>query len=151
MTWLQRISFPKDRPSSIQSSPSNPAQLSDAEATGWFSAPIDPDALAQAPHPWSRQLNEHPWPVDVDNVDELVAKASPALHHAAREAMQRTRSNAILQTRNDLVDHLATDLAKRGARSPLTDAERYGQDPAARLASGDGAPPWLRRSTRWAV
>jgi hypothetical protein len=92
------------------------AGISD-EDTGWFWCSIDAQAFEAEPGVMLRWLGD-PWPVEVAgvDVDELVAinrrDGHQAMLVAAAAVVQRTRATALAAVRSELLDSLASDLAK---------------------------------------
>lgn len=106
-----------------------------ADDTGWFLWSVDAAAFDGAPGKPVQWLGD-PWPlevagVDVDALGEIGRQEGrEALHAEARRVAERTRSQALVTARGEVLSHLASDLAKgvgpfdqggiAGPRSPLT-------------------------------
>jgi hypothetical protein len=88
-----------------------------AEDTGWFRCAIDAAAFEAASADMWRWIGD-PWPLDVAGVDaEELAELGrrdgrSAMLDEARAVVERTRSQALAVARGDLLNDLASDLAK---------------------------------------
>ena len=116
----------------------------DPEDTGWFLFAIDPAAFAAAPEEPLRWLAD-PWPLDVADVDvdALAERAQrdgrDALRAEARSVAQRTRSQALVAARRELLGDLASDLAK--GTEPCEQAGTGGPRPGTPQPSDRSPPP----------